>query len=43
MPRLRGRWRKSVIGSVHHCTCNLPRIETISQLSSNNYFKKSLT
>lgn len=26
MPRLRGRWCKAVIDSVHHCIYNLPRI-----------------
>jgi len=31
MPQLRGRWRKSVIDSVDHCTYNLPRIEIASQ------------
>jgi hypothetical protein len=38
MPRLCGRFRKAVIDSVHHCTYNLPRIETISQLLTCNYF-----
>ena len=38
MPRLRRRWFKDVIDSVHHCTYNLPRIEIISQLLSRNYF-----
>ena len=26
MPRLRRRWCKSVINSVHHCNSNLPQI-----------------
>jgi hypothetical protein len=38
MPRLRGRWCKAVIDSIHHRTYNLPRIEFISQLLFRNSF-----
>ena len=39
VPRLRGRWCKAVIDSVHHCTYNLHRIVIASQLLSRNYLK----
>jgi len=41
MPRLRGRWCKAVIDSIHHCTYNLPRIAIISQPIFPNYSDQS--
>ena len=38
MPRLRGRWCKSVIGSVHHRKSNLPRNATVSQVVARKSF-----